>query len=105
MGEWRIALDAPVKVEVTYLFHCAVPVVRTLICGSLDDANEQLQSAWQNARLRGSGGTLSTLLISTQRSPSDELARLTPNGSRFAVLRGEATMPNQGAPYARERDS
>jgi hypothetical protein len=98
IGQGSIALDAPIKVKVTYLFHCAVPIVRTLICGSLDTAHEQLQD-------QSVGGLVRAFFFGTRPSPSNELARLTSSGSRFAVLRGEATLPNQGAAYAHETDS
>jgi hypothetical protein len=70
--------NEPVTVRVTYLFHCAVPLVPQLMCD-------------------GAAG-LRARLTPEERSQLD-IAHLSELGARFLVLRGEATLPNQGAGY------
>jgi hypothetical protein len=114
--------DVPVTVRVTYLFHCAVPIARRIMCddpisirfGSLDEARRIIQEdlggspspadvanaarrlqEWQRRAERNQVGAneLSTAPLSL----ATLAASLT--GQRFAIVRAEATMPLQGANY------
>jgi hypothetical protein len=67
-----------VTVRVTYLFHCTVPVVRALMCSSLDAIANR--------------GKLAMAV-------SYKTARLVGTDARFKLLTGIATLPNQGADY------
>ncbi|MGC4068882.1 MAG: hypothetical protein QM784_30410 [Polyangiaceae bacterium] len=78
-----IAPSAPVTARVTYLFHCTVPVVRTLICGSLAAVAKR--------------GFLGMTLAQQVKG-----AFLT--DARFKVLSATATLPNQGAGYLTEEE-
>jgi TadE-like protein len=71
--------DDMVTVRVTYLFHCSVPLVPQLMCDSTAGVGGDL-SAEEEAQL-----------------DLGFLAGLT--NPRFLVLRGETTLPNQGAGF------
>jgi hypothetical protein len=74
-----IAADEPITVRVTYLFHCAIPLVAELMCKS-------------------SAG-LGRLLLAEERRQLD-LGSLAGNASaRYLVVRAEATLRNQSAGY------
>jgi hypothetical protein len=75
----RFGKDDLVTVRVTYLFHCSTPLVSRLMCNSAANAAGGL-SADERAQL--DLGYLSSL----------------PN-PRYLVLRGEATLRNQGVSY------
>jgi len=96
-----ISATAPVTVRVNYLFQCAVPLVRSLICRSLATllAPEE-HTLWGN-RAQASAGRQPMKL---SEAPG-RLAQLAGEDARFVLLTGEATLPNQGAHYyARESD-
>ncbi|MGE5786854.1 MAG: TadE/TadG family type IV pilus assembly protein [Myxococcales bacterium] len=72
---------APVTTRVTYLFHCTIPVVRTIMCRTLES-------------------------IATDGSLGMALAYKTKGwiraDARFKLLTATATLPNQGASYLSE---
>jgi len=68
-----------VTVRVTYLFHCAVPLVSQIMCDSREGTIGRLEA---EERAQMDFGHLSTLA-----------------NPRFLVLRAEATLRNQGAAY------
>jgi Flp pilus assembly protein TadG len=78
-GGYRTTFDprGPVTVRVTYLFRCAVPLGRDLLCGGIGDL-----SPGQTGVLLQNGGTLFGLV---------SLA-----GMRVIALEAERTLPNQG---------
>jgi hypothetical protein len=88
---------APVTVRVTYLFQCAVPFVRALLCDTLASL-----LALPNPLLGGTaaGEARAALVRRLQlaEAPGD-LVQLAAAGSRFTVLTAETTLPNQGAAY------
>ena len=113
-----------VTVRVTYLFHCAVPLVNRIMCddiislktgvplaaaqhlmdvttsgtASLDEISAAVDRV-QSARDRLTRASPGVTELEQAESPS--LAYLTAaTGARFIVLRAEATMPNHGAPYS-----
>ena len=71
-----------VTVRVTYLFHCAIPLARDVVCQSL-----------QSAR---SGPAASDLAYAEAPSIMNSP---TLSGARFVALRAETSLPNQGATY------
>lgn len=82
---------AAVTVRVTYLYPCAVPLVRVLMCRTL-------------ATLLGStataGGDGAPLFERVKLSEApDDLLRIAAPTARFIPLTAEATLPNQGAAY------
>lgn len=113
-----------VTVRVTYLFHCAVPLVSRIMCddilslktgvpaaaaehlanvtssgtASLDEITAAVERV-QDARARLTRAEPGVSELEQAESPS--LSYLTvATGARFIVLRAEATMPNHGAPYS-----
>jgi TadE-like protein len=70
-----------VTVRVTYLFHCGVPLVARLMCDGPSGVGGKLSSAEQ--------AQIDLDFLETRFA-----------GARFLVLRGEATLRNQGAAYA-----
>jgi len=76
-----IGVDAPVTVRVTYLFHCTIPIVRSMMCGTLQG-------------LARKGELIGTVAFSA-------MGIMRPD-ARFKVLTAVATLPNQGAAYQRE---
>jgi hypothetical protein len=84
-----------VTVEVTYLYHCGVPVVRGLICRSLsylldshadgaDTKNAERLSQFANPRV---------------------VTALASSSGRYTILTGQATLTNQGANYLSAENS
>jgi hypothetical protein len=73
--------DAPVTTRVTYLFHCTIPVVRSLLCRPLGSIAKQ--------------GLLGMALV----QQTEGFFRA---DARFKVLSATATLPNQGAGYLSE---
>jgi hypothetical protein len=71
--------DDLVTVRVTYLLHCAVPLVPQLMCDS--------------------PGRLRSALLPEEQAQLDLTFLSSLPGARFLVLRGEATLRNQGAGY------
>ncbi len=113
-----------VTVRVTYLFHCAVPLVNRIMCDDIISLKTGVPlAAAQHLMDVTSSGTASLDEISAAvdrvQSARDRLTRAEPGvseleqaespslsfltaatGARFIVLRAEATMPNHGAPYS-----
>jgi hypothetical protein len=75
-----------VTVRVTYLYSCSVPIVRSFMCRSLASMLDKGKESAESARL------------SRAASPS-ALQRWTSNSTRYAVISGQASLPNQGADY------
>jgi hypothetical protein len=73
-----IGAKSSVTARISYPFHCAVPLVRVLMCRSLDGL----------ARERPS------LVQAVERT-----RRLVAEGERFKLITAFATLPNQGAAY------
>ena len=113
----------PVTVRVTYLFHCAVPVAREILCNDYASfrtggAMDRVRDLAGGAVGGGSSGETSSLvdrvrttagetsysdpgLAELAYAESDWLGFLTTaSGARFYVVRAEATLRNQGAHYA-----
>ncbi len=96
-AQYEIAQDANVTVRVTYLYHCAVPLVSALVCKKMssilvdddpeDDSEDKLTKEQIIARELGHAEIPSLQF----------LAELT--GARFKVIRTQATLPNQSAKY------
>jgi len=84
-----IARDAAVRVRVTYLYSCGVPLVRALMCSSL-------------ASLFGSESEGNVTPLGKRFDLAEDqggLQRLAGPGAFFMPLNAEATLPNQGAAY------
>ncbi len=109
-----------VTVRVTYLLPCNVPLGRELVCDNLMSATglpqalrksveairqpsvkafEQAYDSW--ARTPGALKSLKRDLSELMRAEwaSLQLAMYLRSSERFIVLRGEASLPNHGAPY------
>jgi hypothetical protein len=78
-----------VTVEVTYLYHCGVPVVRGLMCRSL---SHLLDSHAGNADSKKAERL-------SQFANPQALAALISSSGRYTILTGQATLTNQGANY------
>ena len=93
-----VARDAAVTVRVTYLYACGVPLVRALLCRSLDS----LLGSPHHSSLFGSLLDGTTTPLGKRFELAEDrggLQRLAGPGSFFAPLGAEATLPNQGAAY------
>ncbi|HKY34632.1 MAG TPA: TadE family protein [Polyangiaceae bacterium] len=88
---------APVTVRVTYLFHCAVPLARILVCDSLLSLLTPETSLFGLSLPTGKRAALIRRLKLAEAPGA--LQKLANPASRFAVLTAEATLPNQGARY------
>jgi len=78
-----------VTVEVTYLYNCGVPVVRSLLCSTLSsllDSHGDSAGAKKAERLSQFANPLA-------------LRVLTLMVGRYTILQGQATLTNQGAAY------
>ncbi len=82
---------APITVRVAYLYHCTIPVVRTMMCKKLTD-------------ILGTDADSERLNLPTTEAPG-ELRKSTKESARYLLLQGEATLPNQGAFYYRKKGS
>lgn len=95
--------DETVRVRVTYLFPCTVPLVRTIACRSL-----------LGMRFAGALAGLGSLFSDSERKEPFEqalheleraewadlqVALYGLHGEHFFALQGEAALPNQGAAY------
>jgi len=113
-----------VNVRVTYLFHCAVPLVNRIMCDDIASLQSGVPiAAVQHLAERTASGDASieeiSGIIERIQDGRDRLARANPGlaeldeaespwlsyltaitGARFIVLRAEAVMPNHGAPYS-----
>lgn len=85
--------NAPVTVRVTYFYRCSVPVVRALVCRSMQKLLKESLLQWQP------GKPLQDLKQRYEHAESPGWITGLAFGTYFAVLEGEATLPNQGAPY------
>lgn len=85
---------ALVTVRVTHLFACSVPIAARLVCGRL---------GWdpRRRRLASLGGAKNAdAFAELARAPgASKHALLALAGARFALLRAEASLPAQEAPY------
>jgi hypothetical protein len=84
-----------VTVEVTYLYHCGVPVVRGLICRSLShllDSHADSDDTKKAERL-------------SQFANPRVLMALGSSSARYTILTGQATLTNQGANYLAAENS
>lgn len=111
-----------VTVRVTYLFHCAVPLVSRFMCDSyaelalgvpLDtyaaviedvrNGNIDLSTAqrWQEELDQADESSEQRDAVAAELEEAEQpgMQMLGLLGGRFQALRAEATMPNQGAPY------
>ena len=76
-------------VRVTYIYYCGIPIVRALVCrflSSLLDQGTSNRDAILAQRLKNAANT-------------GALQQWVPGSPRYALLTGQATMPNQGANY------
>lgn len=112
--------NMPVTVRVTYMFHCAVPIARMFICKdpiTLRFGEGGAAEAFGRAIRRGDVGGIVGGYVGVMAAESAEIARnpglgeltvaplyslilaTSGTGQRYVVLRGEATLPLQGAQY------
>ena len=101
--------DAPwadhdaVHVRVTYLLPCSVPLVRSIVCRSLFQLAKQSRAELTKGLL-GVGKTADPIaqalleLLQAEWLPEQAALYALPS-ERFIALRGEASLPNQGAAY------
>ena len=112
-----------VTARVTYLFHCAIPIARQLMCDDPISLRFGISPAAALRIIHAVAGDASPQAIAAgiqqaqqlqERSQRNRpgvaelatapwsLAMLATSltGARFAIMRGEATLPNQGADYA-----
>lgn len=88
---------APVTVRVTYLFQCAVPFVRALICDTFASLLTPPKPFFgPTAAAETRAGLIRRLQLA---EAAGDLTQLASAGSRFTVLTAETTLPNQGADY------
>lgn len=80
-------------VRVTYLYYCGVPVVRALMCRTLESILAE-----------GGGDSAERLRLRRAANPN-ALQRWITGAPRYAVISGLASMPNQGADYLAGQDS
>jgi len=80
-----VAMDATVTARVIYYYECDIPLVRSLVCKSVDTLKSEPSSP-----LKG-------MLSDALRSGSAINQSL--DGRRFYKLIARATLPNQGAQY------
>jgi hypothetical protein len=113
-----------VTVRVTYLFHCAVPLVNRIMCDDIVSLKTgvPLEAVRELATRTASGGASPAEIAAMLERVRDGRARLqraspgvaeldgaespwlayltAVTGARFVILRAEATMPNHGAAYS-----
>lgn len=119
-----------VTVRVTYMFHCAVPLVNRFMCDDVGSLRSGVPIAAMRALADGVASGAAgpgEIMEMTQRvrDARDRLTRASPGvaeldsgaespdlayltaltGARFVILRSEATMPNHGANYEYASDS
>lgn len=118
----RFGPDEQVTVRVTYLFHCAVPLVARVLCddfmslrsGTPTAALEDLRAATSRGASRDEIASIMRRVrhdyerLGRARAGMNELDEaetpwlgfvMTTRGNRFVVLRSEATLRNHGASY------
>jgi len=124
-GKVCYGIDDKVTVRVTYLFSCGVPIVNHLICKSFfeltgvgemiggfedlftDPSLENFENAKTklNAVLSSDPGNKTATMRNFEElqagaeHPTTQYALMAFRDARFHVLRREATLPVQGAPY------
>ena len=114
-GEIAYAADEPVTVRVRYLYPCAVPIARNVMCESMLERTGIPTDIEELPSLSSGWGALRSFVndFDAQLAAFNELYRelqmaewahmqlpfFTNSSARFAVLAAEATLPNQGAPY------
>lgn len=88
---------ASVTVRVTYVYQCSVPIVRGLMCSSL----QSLLAQEKGFSIFGLvfGQQPSKLAKRLSFAESSELGHLVPADASVVVFEAEATLPNQGAAY------
>ena len=88
---------APVTIRVTYLFQCAVPFVRALVCDTLASLLAPPNPLFgTTAESAARAALIRRLQLSEAPGDLEQLAGAT---SHFAILTAETTLPNQGANY------
>jgi hypothetical protein len=117
----RFGRNEPVTARVTLLFPCSFPIGRAIVCSGffsqlgVEGARAELADirkvrsvteldarvAAAKARLHAGATSAAQLLreLSQAELPGLALALLLATDERYVVLRGESTLPNQGAPY------
>src|SRR5262249_33776551 len=95
-----IDAKASVTVRVTYVYQCGVPIVRGLMCSSL----ESLLAQKKGFSLFGVtfGQPPSKLAARLGLAESPQLDHLVPKDASVVVFEAEATLPNQGAAYEKK---
>jgi hypothetical protein len=88
---------AAVTVRVTYVYQCSVPIVRGLMCSSLDSVLAQ-KKGFSIFGLTF-GQQPSKLAQRLSLAESSQLGHLVPTEASVVVFEAEATLPNQGAAY------
>jgi hypothetical protein len=91
--------NEPVTVRVTFLYHCGVPLVRTILCKSLTSLLGPRSAGGLGGLFGGEPTKLAQRLSLAEAAAA--LPELVASRERFAVLTAEATLPNQGAAYYR----
>lgn len=87
-----VAPTANVTVRVTYLYHCAVPWVRSLMCHTLTNLlNPNPNSS-----------KAPTVKLLKQAAAIDRLQRMVSSSETFTILVGHASLPNQGTAVPEE---
>jgi hypothetical protein len=77
-------LQDTVTVRVTYLFHCAIPLARDVVCHSLSSIRSGSRAIGADLSRAEAPGLMNSPTLS---------------GARFVALRAETALPNQGASY------
>jgi len=116
----EVGVDDLVTVRVTYLFSCNVPVVREFMCESFLDmtgwtkAKKRIDAMREEPSIENARAAGKALFEDMPKSfgVAKQLARemgaaewkwlvpaLASSRNKFVALRGEATLPNQGADY------
>lgn len=81
---WEFEPRQSITTRVTHLYYCSIPLANTILCDSL---LETIFESWDGA----------TELVYTHLPIATGL--FASEGGRFIVVRGESTLPNQGAGY------
>jgi hypothetical protein len=89
--------QAAVTVRVTYVYQCSVPIVRGLMCSSLDSLLAQKKGFSIFGLTLGQQP--SKLAQRLSLAESSQLGHLVPADASVVVFEAEATLPNQGAAY------
>lgn len=92
-----IDANAAVTVRVTYVYECGVPIVRGLVCSSLESLLTQKAGVGLFGILFGPPP--SKLAQRLQFGESSGLDQLLPRDASVVVFDAEATLPNQGVAH------